>query len=108
MNRYPKSVETFVTITREHNGCEYEIDLVVSGYYTPERPAPACHDHDHPDFSDPGDSAEFEIGKISVDACTPAGWLTPKQDVSAIIELTEEEEAKAYEYFCNCGDFDED
>jgi hypothetical protein len=37
---------------------EFEIEIKVTGF-TPERPAPACSNHDSPAFSDCGDSAEW-------------------------------------------------
>jgi len=41
----------------------------VEGEYSPGRPAPNCHDHDSPAFSDPGDDPEFQENYFRWDTC---------------------------------------
>lgn len=53
-----------VTLTVEIGGEEHELE--VRADYTPERPPPACQDHDSPAFSDPGDSEECEIIRVTL------------------------------------------
>ena len=58
--------------------------------YTPARPAPACSNHDSPNFSDCGDDEEIEISAIrseSGDDLTPIfdaldGWDWAIKEVS--------------------------
>jgi len=42
------------------------LELEVEAWFRPERPAPHCSDHDHPNFSDPGDGYEFEVVSVKI------------------------------------------
>lgn len=43
-----------------------EVEIEIDYDYTPERPAPACQDHDSPRFSDSGDPEELEITEMHI------------------------------------------
>jgi hypothetical protein len=53
------------TIEIERNGDTHKVAVVAE--YTPERPPPPCHDHDHPNFSDPGEAEELEIVRAVIE-----------------------------------------
>lgn len=63
----------FYTAGKVEAELEYEFDaevgpleLIVEAWFRPARPAPACSDHDHPNFSDPGDGYEFEVVAVKL------------------------------------------
>ena len=62
---------------------EYGISVIVSGKWLPPRPAPICSDHDHPNFSDPGDPGELEIHEAYLVTALEVETVKTKLDVLA-------------------------
>jgi hypothetical protein len=119
----PSNAEAAITIYRNLEGKPTQEDdenslsyhILVSGNYSPGRPPPPCSDHDHPNFSDPGDGPEFDYGKIEIDEVVD--WegepvveghalfgrvLKPEQ-----IELTSAEDDSLYEALGSSYDHDD-
>lgn len=59
-------IELEVERTALHSDEVLLYTLEVSGDYSPGRPPPPCQDHDHPNFSDPGDDSEFEVNDVKI------------------------------------------
>jgi len=55
--------------------------IEICASYTPKRPAPACSNPDHPNYSDPGDGEEIEIGDVRVLVSDESGKGWIKLDV---------------------------
>jgi hypothetical protein len=115
----PRNSEATITIEREipgdPEGRTLEYRITVSGSYSPGRPPPPCSDHDHPNFSDPGDGPEFDYDKIEIEEITDdegelvveghalfGAVLKPEK-----IELTSAEEDSLYEALGSSYDRDD-
>lgn len=68
--------------------CDYEIECD----FIPSRPAPLCSNHDHPNFSDPGNGAECDLNT----ECPNCG---EKIDIDKALNSLEEKYADRHDYY---------
>jgi len=51
---------------KESFDLNFGMEMIVSGVWTPARPAPSCSNPDSSKFGDPGDPAEVEVKGIAI------------------------------------------
>jgi hypothetical protein len=116
MARAPRTQTVEVSLEVERDLADgsdtFAYELLVECKYYPGRPPPPCSDHDHPNFSDPGDGPELEVEKITVESIVDGeGENVALDDPRALkaekIELTQSEEESLYDSAgSKCDDYD--
>jgi len=101
---WTRTVEVSLAVERDliDQSDSFIYELLVQCEYYPGRPPPPCSDHDHPNFSDPGDGPELEVKKITIESIVDGeGEDVALDDPRALkaekIELTQSEEDSLYD-----------